>query len=96
VRLDVLIPTFRRHWLLKRALASLASAPVPAGLVVQVFVIDNDAHADFGDLPQTASHYPFRVTWIHEPRPGKSSALNTGLALCTGDYVGFVDDDEEI
>ena len=39
---------------------------------------------------------PFPITVVHEPRPGKSTALNTALSLASADYVGFLDDDEEV
>ena len=33
---------------------------------------------------------------IEEPRGGKSAALNAGIAASTADYIGLIDDDEEI
>src|SRR5206468_854274 len=45
---------------------------------------------------RVAARYPGRLTYLHEPTPGKSRALNRGLRETTGELVGFVDDDEEI
>jgi glycosyltransferase involved in cell wall biosynthesis len=36
------------------------------------------------------------VHYVYEPQGGKSQALNTGIALTSGDLVGMIDDDEEV
>jgi glycosyltransferase involved in cell wall biosynthesis len=96
MRLDLLITTFRRPDLLDRALLSIARADKPQHLQVGVVVIDNGAPNDvIGDTATLAS-LPFPVRVLHEPRPGKSCALNTGIAASSADYLGFIDDDEEL
>jgi glycosyltransferase involved in cell wall biosynthesis len=47
-------------------------------------------------LEATLAAVPFPTRFIHEPRPGKSIALNTAIAASTADYLGFIDDDEEL
>lgn len=97
VTLDVLIATRQRPDMLERALDSLLTAPVPATLAVQVVVIDNDQ--DLGTIAavnRMAARFPGRITYLHEPTAGKSSALNRGLRTTSGTLVGIVDDDEEI
>jgi glycosyltransferase involved in cell wall biosynthesis len=39
---------------------------------------------------------PFPVRILHEPRPGKSAALNSGIAASAADYIAILDDDEEL
>jgi glycosyltransferase involved in cell wall biosynthesis len=36
------------------------------------------------------------VRVLHEPQAGKSAALNAGIALSSADYIGLLDDDEEL
>jgi glycosyltransferase involved in cell wall biosynthesis len=97
MQLDVLIATYERPALLARALRSLLSAPAPDTLTVRITVIQNDADAATSRvIAEFVARYPDRVTWLCEPRPGKSRALNTGVRHITGDLVGFIDDDEEI
>ncbi len=43
MRLDVLIPTYNRAGLLRRAVRSLLAAPVPEGLEVGLPVVDNNS-----------------------------------------------------
>src|SRR5262245_19438374 len=96
MRLDLLIATFRRPDLLQRALLSLARADRPRQLQIGIVVINNEPGGDLSGVTATLAALPFPVRVLHEPQPGKSAALNTGIAASSADYVGFIDDDEEI
>jgi glycosyltransferase involved in cell wall biosynthesis len=97
MQLDVLIPTYNRAALLRRALESLRTAERPVGLDVNITVIDNRSTDNTraiveSFMPAFARH----LHYIYESKPGRSHALNTGIAACRGDLVGMVDDDEEV
>jgi glycosyltransferase involved in cell wall biosynthesis len=97
MRLDVLIPTHNRAALLGRALDSLLAADRPDGLTVEITVIDNRSTDYTPELvesftPRSGGH----VHYLYESQPGRSHALNAGIAATTGDLVGMIDDDEEV
>jgi glucosyl-dolichyl phosphate glucuronosyltransferase len=94
MHLDLLIPTFQRPALLRAALSSVARATPPRAMTVAVTVINNDAEPLVLEPEVSTGPYPLRV--LHERRHGKSAALNAGIAASTGDYIGLIDDDEEI
>jgi glycosyltransferase involved in cell wall biosynthesis len=96
MRLDLLIPTFRRPQLLRRALESLNRAEPPRHLQVAIVVINNDATPDLAGVEEALRAVPFHTYVLHEPQPGKSAALNAAIATSTADYLGFIDDDEEL
>ena len=96
MRLDLLLPTLRRPHLLERALASIARAEPPRRLQVAVIVINNDVRPELPGLEAALAAVPFPARVLHEPQPGKSAALNTGIMASKADYLGFVDDDEEL
>jgi glycosyltransferase involved in cell wall biosynthesis len=96
MRLELLIPTLRRPNLIRGALESVARADVPARMQVSVTVINNDTTAELPGLDQVLRSMRFPTALLHEPRPGKSVALNTAVARSTADVLGFVDDDEEL
>lgn len=97
MRLDVVIATRNRRALLERALNSLRIAPVPPGLAVGVTVVDNaSTDGTHRCVEDQAPHWDGRLRYVHEPRLGKSHALNTGIAATGGELVGMIDDDEEI
>jgi glycosyltransferase involved in cell wall biosynthesis len=97
MQLDVVIPTYNRSALLKKALGSLLNARVPAGLDDQITVVDNNSTDDTRETilaEQAKSTLP--IHYVFEKRQGRSPALNAGVAATKGTHVGFIDDDEEI
>ena len=97
MRLDVIIATFNRATLLARALDSLRAARVPAGLDVQVTVVDNASRDGTRATVEAAmADFGGRLRYLYEGNVGKSHALNAGIAATDGDLVGMIDDDEEI
>ena len=94
MRLELLIPTFKRPALVRAALASVARAARPRAMEVSVTVIDNDTEPLLLEREFLEGPYPVRV--LHERRKGKSASLNAGIAASHADYIGLIDDDEEL
>lgn len=97
MQLDVVIPTYNRSTLLKKAITSLLTAKMAPELSVKIIVVDNNSTDDTKAVINDA--VPFsngRVSYVFEKRQGRSPALNAGIAAATGDLIGFIDDDEEI
>lgn len=93
--LTVIIATRDRASSLERLLQSLESSIAPAGVEVEVIVIDNQSQDDTGQLLARAAaaerQFPLRV--LHQGPPGKAGALNRGLASAAGDVLLILDDD---
>lgn len=91
-RVSVLIPTLDRYSYLRTLLGQLRHQTIPAH---EIIVVDQTSRerrdlllaADFGDLP---------VRLIYQDEPGQCSSRNAGLQAATGDYILFVDDDDEV
>lgn len=97
MQLDIILPTFNRQELLKRTLDSILAADVPSGLDVRVTVVDNNSKDQTKQTVETYKpDFTGRLSYLFEGRPGKSFALNSGIAATTGELVGMIDDDEEI
>jgi glucosyl-dolichyl phosphate glucuronosyltransferase len=95
--LDVIIPTYNRHLMLRRTLNSLLEATVPPGLDVRVTVVDNNSVDETRATVETyAARFEGRLNYIFEGRQGRSFALNAGIEATNGDLIGMIDDDEEI
>ena len=97
MRLDVVLPTHNRALLLRRALESLFAADPPDGLDLTVTVVDNCSTDDTPAVVRSLiSRFGDRLQYVYESKPGRSYALNAGIAATDGDLVGMIDDDEEV
>ena len=88
---SVIVPTHNRADLLPRAVDSVLAQTYGS---YEILIVDDcssdgtqDVIAGFAD-PRIRS---FR----HERNRGQSAAINTGIAHARGEYVGFLDDDDE-
>jgi glycosyltransferase involved in cell wall biosynthesis len=88
---SVVTPTRKRPQPLRRALASLFAQVLPGDVELEIVVVDNSedgaALAQWRDDP--------RIVGLHEPRPGVTFARNAGVARARGEWVAFLDDDED-
>ena len=97
MKLDVIIPTYNRHEMLKRTLDSLLAARVPEGLSVRVTVVDNNSKDRTREVVEDyIERFGERIGYLFEKQQGRSSALNAGIRATSGDLVGMIDDDEEV
>ena len=97
LHIDVLIPTYTRAALLRRTLQSLLDARVPEGLRATVTVVDNNSRDDTAAVVEEfRAAAPDVIRYVFEQQPGRSHALNAGIARASGELVGMVDDDEEV
>lgn len=87
--ISVVIPSYNRRDLLKRALLSVfAQSLLPA----EVIVID-DGSTDDTDL-MIAKDFP-SVRYYRQENAGVSSARNLGIDLAKGNWLAFLDADDE-
>ncbi|MES2723906.1 MAG: glycosyltransferase family 2 protein [Pseudomonadota bacterium] len=95
-RVSLIIPTQRRlDGLATAARSTFAQAGVdPATL--ELVVVDNDQVASAEALTRTlAAEAPFPVVYVHEPEPGVANARNAAMEQAQGEFIAFLDDDEE-
>lgn len=92
--ISVIVATHNRRPLLEKTLAALARQDWPHDQL-EVVVIDNDSTDGTADLLASVAARGRGPELVvrHEPRPGKSHAVNTGLLAARGDLLAFTDDD---
>ncbi len=91
--IDVVVPTYNRSALLRKTIASLLRARVPAEMSRRIVVVDNNSP---DDTRAVVGEFGTAITYVKECRQGSSSARNAGIAAGESDLVGFIDDDEEV
>lgn len=88
---SVVIPTYNRADVLGRAIESVLDQSLP---VLEVIVVDDESTDSTGDL--VAGLQDDRIVYLrHERRRGASAARNTGIRACRGEWVAFLDSDDE-
>lgn len=90
-KVSIIIPCYNAEKTLKRCLDSVAKQTYPN---LEVLVI-NDGSKDKSAtiVSRYAKKYPF-IQLVNKENGGVSSARNLGLKLITGDYVMFLDSDD--
>lgn len=92
--ISVLICTRNRATELERAIASLLSPPNLGQPDWELLVVDNgSSDATPGVCQSFTNRFPEKFRYMVETRPGKSNALNTGLAALKGEIIALTDDD---
>ena len=88
---SVILPTYNRAAVLRRAIASVLSQP---SMPLEVIVVD-DASTD--DTPQVLSELSDpRLCSLRLPtRQGAAAARNAGIRLSRGEWLAFLDSDDE-
>ena len=98
MRVSVVIPTLNRHGPLARVLASVLIQQLPAHATAEILVVDNspDGNAEALVASLVAKGRPdLPMRYLAVPKPGVATARNAGIAAATGNWIAFIDDDEE-
>lgn len=96
-RVSVIIPTYKRSEMLPRAIESVLRQTLEN---IEVIVVDdNDPDTDFRkETEKRMERYANnpKVIYIkHEKNRNGAAARNTGIKYAKGDYIAFLDDDDE-
>lgn len=94
MRVTIAIPTFRRLPGLKRAVRS-AFAQRNACEIEIVCVDNSPEHGARAMLEDLAREAQCDFQWRHERRAGVAHARNALMAMATGEFIAWLDDDEE-
>jgi GT2 family glycosyltransferase len=86
---SVVIPSYNRERILGRAIESALGQTYTN---VQVVVAD-DGSSD--DTRTVAESYGARVTYVHQQNAGVAAARNLGLRHARGEFIAFLDSDDE-
>lgn len=92
--ISVVIPTMNRQETVKKCIAALASAKIPANTRIECIIVDNNSTDDTAKVVQELlPSLPFPARYVFHSKPGAASARNAGLSYASGDLLAFTDDD---
>ena len=85
---SVLLPTYNRSELIAESIDSLLAQTRP----VDELIVIVDGSCD--DTIEVLQSYGDKISFVRKPNGGKSSALNLGLQVSSGDLIWIFDDDD--
>ena len=90
-KVSVIVATHNRADLLSRAVDSVLAQTYGN---YELVIVDDCSSDDTQDVIGGCSDPRIR-SFRHDRNEGKSAAINTGIAHARGEYIGFLDDDDE-
>lgn len=94
MQVSVIIPAYNAEAWLPRA---VASALAQDGVTFEVILVDNNStDGTYALLEALAREHPTLMTLARETRQGSAAARNHGLRLARGEWVQFLDADDEL
>jgi len=88
-RFSVIIPTYNRAHIIGQALDSVISQSCQD---FEILVID-DGSTD--DTPKVLQQYSHRIRYFKQPNSGPAAARNRGTIESRGEYIAFLDSDDQ-
>lgn len=92
-KISIIIPIYNTAKYLPRCLDSVIAQTHQN---LEIILVDDGSTDDSGQIAdQYAKKHP-SIQVIRQSNQGQSAARNAGLAIATGDYISFIDADDEI
>lgn len=92
-KVSVIILTFNRAELLRRALASVLDQTFRD---FEIIIVDDCSSDNTGEVISELSSTDGRIKYIRQPKNmGPGASRNAGLKNASGEYIAFLDDDDE-
>ncbi len=91
--ISVIVPVYNVEKYLDRCMASILEQTYTR---LEIILVDDGSTDACGAMCDAYARKDSRVRVVHKPNGGLSDARNAGLAIATGDYVGYVDSDDWI
>lgn len=93
--ISIVIPTFYRPEALTVAMRSAANQIAP-GYDIEIIIADNSKDASAkAQVENFKAFTDFPVKYISVPEPGIANVRNAALTLVEGQYIAFLDDDQD-
>ena len=92
-KISIIIPIYNREKSLKKCLDSVIRQTYEN---LEIILVDDSSQDNSGIICDDYANTDKRILVIHQQNAGVSAARNAGLAMVTGDYIGWVDSDDWI
>lgn len=93
MKVSVIVPVYNAERYLDRCVASILDQTCPD---LELILINDGSRDSSGAICDKWAGADPRVKVVHQENRGVSAARNAGLDMASGDYIAFVDADDEI
>ena len=91
--LSIIVPVYNMAGMIGRCLGSIFNIP---SLDFEVLVVDDGSNDGTGDVVREFVLKDSRIFYLYNQHSGVSTARNLGIGNASGDYILFIDADDEI
>lgn len=91
--ISVIVPVYQVEPWLERCVDSIRNQTYRN---LEIILVDDGSPDRCGEMCDQFAREDNRILVIHRENRGLSAARNTGLDICRGEYIGFVDSDDYI
>ena len=92
MKVSVVIPVYNVRLYLERCVQSVLRQTYKD---LEIILVDDGSKDDSGKLCDQLALSDQRIRVIHQENQGLSGARNTGIRQATGEYIIFLDSDDE-
>lgn len=92
-KVSIIVPIYNSAKYLAKCLDSITGQSYNN---LEIILVNDGSTDDSGKIIDKYAKRDSRIKVIHQANQGQSAARNAGLAKATGDYLGFIDADDEI
>ena len=93
IKVSVIVPVYNAEQYLDRCISSILGQTEPR---LELILVDDGSADSSGPICDKWAVKDPRIKVIHQKNQGVSAARNAGLDAVRGEYIGFVDADDEI
>ena len=93
VKVSVVVPVYKVEKYLERCVNSIIKQSLSE---LEIILVDDGSPDNCGIMCDSFADKDNRIKVVHKANGGLSSVRNAGLKIATGEYIGFVDSDDDI
>ncbi len=90
---SIIVPVYKVEKYLKRCVDSLTNQTLSD---IEIILVDDGSPDNSGEICDSLQEKDCRIKVIHKTNGGLSSARNAGIKIAQGQYIGFVDSDDDV
>lgn len=90
-KVSIIVPVYKVEQYLKRCVDSLINQTLQD---IEIILVDDGSPDNCPQMCDEFAQLDSRIKVVHKQNGGLSSARNAGIAVSTGDYLGYIDSDD--